>query len=867
MARGETEAMSSTDHLAAQREQWIKAICTGLVETMGTDPALDPTRISSELGDSDLVRALLIVRIAVLDARGHTTGDITGLLADSPAFAAPKPEPRHLTDLVEKIRSRMEFDGLTRSVLLLGLGLRAWSPESTYRLLMEYWSAQRARSVTSTRVKRELSQCWEVQGLRLLDACLSRPPRPLEGYPDLWARLEAEPDRRVGNFAALGLNGKDRSKQAWERWADRLPFSAYHAKHLLELGGDLVRCTEARRFLREVLNRPHMDENLRPVAARALDIIEDQLEQLGTAVNGLSTIEYDLLRGRTQQEYFQDGCIEAFLNWSLSVKSQASILGSQAEHGAWGPLPWWNILVRNAEEVEAAEASLSEGMLPLGFERDPAHPSWLALICRKPRTNSLGMRARFAFDMKNLAHVCELLLIGRRHNISVDIIREAEDEWDGIESIHMGTLNITVGCELAELITKIAEEALEKALPSDRESIYDSHWGIQSLSEALQHVSGYNLSSYSPARHLLVTQPHGSHGGITLEATDPRRPWPAFRRIRASAHRTKRPPHTRGSLKARSLSSFDKSGFVYIQRNPAFPEMLKVGYSKQLPEDRAQGLSGTAVPFPFDVLYRTASSCAYEVEKAVHRLLAAHRVSPNKEYFRISLEVAIEAIRHCQGELTGINAWEPMPTVHRLRAGDRVTLPLKASQMFALTAYLRFVDSSAEVLDIWQAHADGDLLEIQVTNDPGHVSGLSDEDPGGDEDPVPFLNRDNSAPNGMLIGRERLVAGDRLIWLSDKEGTTHCRSVVFEANDFCQVTCRTWNPQPNPSGLPLLLNDLMRENSQTMVSAIREVIALGIPRTWAPRNPDAEDGWAKPATHPQPPEYWLPQLRWRRNHR
>lgn len=133
--KGEAEAMPSMGHLATQRKQWIKAICTGLVETIGTHPALDPARISSELGDSDLVRALLIVRIAVLDARGHTTGDITNLLADSPAFAAPKPETRHLTDLVEKACSRMEFDGLTHSVLLLGLGLRAWSPESTYRLL------------------------------------------------------------------------------------------------------------------------------------------------------------------------------------------------------------------------------------------------------------------------------------------------------------------------------------------------------------------------------------------------------------------------------------------------------------------------------------------------------------------------------------------------------------------------------------------------------------------------------------------------------------------------------------------------------------------------------------------------------------
>jgi len=858
--------MPSIEHLVTQREQWIKAICTGVVKTIGAHPALAPTMISSELGDSDLVRALLLVRIAVLDARGHTTGDITDLLADSLVFAAPKPEARHLADLVRKTRSRMEYDGLTRSAFLLGLGLRAWSPESTYRLLVEYWSAQRARSVTRTRVKRELSRCWEVQGLRLMDACLSLPPYPLEGYPDLWARLKAEPDFRVGNFAALGLSGKGANKQAWERWVERLPFTTYKAGHLVVVGGELVRCTEARRFLREVLNQPYTDDDLRPVA-RALYIIEDQLEQLGAAINGLSTIEYDLLRGRTQQEYFQDGCIAAFLNWSLEWETRPSglgVLGSQAVHGVWGTLPWWNITVRDAGEVEAAEAVLKEGMLPLGFECDPADSSRLVLICRKPKTKSMGMRARFVFDLKSLAHACELLLIGRRHNISVDVLREVEDEWEGVESIHMGTLNITADRELIGLITKIAMEALKEALPNDQEAVYDHHWGNQSASEVLQHISGYNLDSYLSARHLLVVQPHESRGEIALEATDPPMSMASFSRHQSKCGPGERSSHTGKSLAARSLSSFSESGFVYVQRNPAFPEMLKVGYSKRLPEDRAQELSGTAVPFPFDVLYRSAMSCAHEVERAVHRLLAAHRVSPNREYFRVSLETAVEAIRHCQGELTGINAWESMPAVHRLHAGDRVTLPLKADQIFVLTAYRHpLSDSSAEALDIWQAHADGDVLEIYVTNDPGHVSGLSDGDPDGDKDPVPFLNRDNSAPNGMLIGRERLMAGDRLIWLCDEEGTAHCRSVVFEANEFCQVACRTWNPQMNPIGLPILLKDLIRKLSRGMVSAVREVLALGVPHTWAPRSPDAEGGWAEPATDPQPPEYWLRQLRQR----
>lgn len=44
---------------------------------------------------------------------------------------------------------------------------------------------------------------------------------------------------------------------------------------------------------------------------------------------------------------------------------------------------------------------------------------------------------------------------------------------------------------------------------------------------------------------------------------------------------------------------------------------------------------------------------------------------------------------------------------------------------------------------------------------------------------VPFLNRAGSAPNGMLVGRERLVAGDRLVrpLETDSRGTCAGREV------------------------------------------------------------------------------------------
>ena len=120
-----------------------------------------------------------------------------------------------------------------------------------------------------------------------------------------------------------------------------------------------------------------------------------------------------------------------------------------------------------------------------------------------------------------------------------------------------------------------------------------------------------------------------------------------------------------------------------------------------------------------------------------HRLLVAHRVAPKREHYRANQRTAEEAIRYCQELVTGIGSWEPMPTRHRLRAGDRVTLPLKANQIFVTTAYLDFLTSStATIVDIWHANGSGVysdessqatlgetyLRGVQFTSKHGHVA-------------------------------------------------------------------------------------------------------------------------------------------------
>ncbi|CAM5342798.1 GIY-YIG nuclease family protein [Streptomyces lavendulae] len=828
--------MLSAADLTDLREQWIQKICKGIAASAGHHPLLAPARIASDPKDLDLLRALLVLRIAVLDARGRSMAQIAELLANHPLFADPKPDMDQLASLVKHVRGFMEYNGLTGSVVLLGVGLRAEDPESTYALLLGHWSGRLAQAATAVRSARELTRYWG--GVDFPGAAEALAPRslaPLEAYSGtIWSRLNAEPDTRVQHAASVALFR--RSSEVHGLWLNR--FSAYGAEHLRQLGTEVASCTAARGDLRDAIGRRRLSHASRPVVTRALDALDEQLEMLAGAIGCLSATERDLLRNRTQQDRFQDACILTFLNRALDFR-QGYRVGScvpdvQAVHGTFGPLPWWNVIVQTEEETEAARAALGEGVLPIGFERDPGHAHRLLLVCRKPRTESLGMRAHFTFDLENPAHACELLLLARRSGVPIDLYahsRNDQDEWE-VESTHLGTLYAPIGQELADLITEAATDALNRAFPGARDCDHDRYEGVEVLAEALRLLPPAQVEHFSSGRRITASSHRDIEGGIVALSTDPPVTLSGFSR---GICKVQQAGDSHGPRTRTLLPPPRTTGFVYVQRNPAFPSMLKIGYSDRLAEDRAKELSRTSVPFPFEVLFRAISSRPEDVERSVHRLLTAQRVSAEREFFNVDLETAIEAIRHCQGEATGITTWEPIPVIHRLRAGDRVVLPLKGGQLFTLTAYPHLLSSSADVLDFWQAHADGDLLEIHATRDPGHVAGISDNDPGADEDPVPFLDRDGTAQNGMLLGRERMVAGDRLIWFSDEKGPADARGVVFEADAFCQVTYRTSAPKQGPLGIPLLLNHLDRDIPDSLGAHIRDVLALDPPGLGSPQ--------------------------------
>lgn len=94
----------------------------------------------------------------------------------------------------------------------------------------------------------------------------------------------------------------------------------------------------------------------------------------------------------------------------------------------------------------------------------------------------------------------------------------------------------------------------------------------------------------------------------------------------------------------------DEYGWVYILTNPAMPGVAKIGFTLGDPRERARELSTpTGVAVAFRLMYAVEVPDAHGVEMHVHRQLEALRVSPNREFFRCSVELAKQRLDECAG--------------------------------------------------------------------------------------------------------------------------------------------------------------------------------------------------------------------------
>ena len=93
-----------------------------------------------------------------------------------------------------------------------------------------------------------------------------------------------------------------------------------------------------------------------------------------------------------------------------------------------------------------------------------------------------------------------------------------------------------------------------------------------------------------------------------------------------------------------------KQGWVYVLTNQGMPGLIKIGFTKNLPQERARELYGTGVAYPFEVAYQVCCHHYPQVEREVHAQLSGMRVNGGREFFACSVEEAAQVIRQCAGK-------------------------------------------------------------------------------------------------------------------------------------------------------------------------------------------------------------------------
>lgn len=94
-------------------------------------------------------------------------------------------------------------------------------------------------------------------------------------------------------------------------------------------------------------------------------------------------------------------------------------------------------------------------------------------------------------------------------------------------------------------------------------------------------------------------------------------------------------------------------GFVYYLENETMPGLVKIGFTKVHPMERAKQLSANSgVAQPFTVLAYFGHERPSEVERMIHADFAQFRVNHLREFFRVPYRAIQQNMRCYSDEMT-----------------------------------------------------------------------------------------------------------------------------------------------------------------------------------------------------------------------
>jgi len=89
---------------------------------------------------------------------------------------------------------------------------------------------------------------------------------------------------------------------------------------------------------------------------------------------------------------------------------------------------------------------------------------------------------------------------------------------------------------------------------------------------------------------------------------------------------------------------------VYVLINEAMPGYVKIGLTSGSLEERIRSLDTTGVPLPFECFYAARVKDCRAVEKLLHDTFLDYRVRSNREFFEVSPERVVSAIKLAEVE-------------------------------------------------------------------------------------------------------------------------------------------------------------------------------------------------------------------------
>ena len=126
-------------------------------------------------------------------------------------------------------------------------------------------------------------------------------------------------------------------------------------------------------------------------------------------------------------------------------------------------------------------------------------------------------------------------------------------------------------------------------------------------------------------------------------------------------------------------------GFVYVLSNAAYQGLLKIGFSRKVPDGRAAELDTTGVPSPFVVEYYCLVEGDAELEGQVHGLLNAKRHRKDREFFRVEVnEAIVEIQRVCPSPEY---VWSRVPFIPPTKARPSMVKCLKCGASYVVAEY------------------------------------------------------------------------------------------------------------------------------------------------------------------------------------